>query len=341
MINPARRTLPVRSSSRGVGACDLPGRDGRAGGFGLENRRMSSHHGHRESHGHHHHDDHAEVDWEALGPQLERGAELRRPAVEEAATWLRESYGRDTGRAARRIVDVGSGPGVDACLFAQVFTDAEVVAVDGTPALLERATARAARLGLADRVRTRHADLPDGLDDIEPADVIWSSMAMHHVGDQRAGVARLARRLRPGGLLALVEGGLPARYLPRDIGIGRPGLQARLDAVGEDWFAEMRAALPDTRAEADDWPALIAAAGLAPASRTFLLDLPAPLGTQGREYLHAQLTRQREMLTERLDETDLATLDRLIDPDDDAGILRRPDAFLLNAYTVHTGRSTE
>ncbi|MGW2857144.1 hypothetical protein ACWDAZ_36405, partial [Streptomyces sp. NPDC001215] len=29
----------------------------------------------------------------------------------------------------------------------------------------------------------------------------------------------------------LLEGGLPARFLPRDIGIGRPGLQARLDAV--------------------------------------------------------------------------------------------------------------
>lgn len=289
-----------------------------------------------------HHHDTVHIDWEAFGPQLERGADLRRPIVEQAAAWLRDlPRGAADQSPVRRILDVGSGPGVAACLFAQLFPGAEVVAVDGTAALLDRTAARASRLGLADRVHTLRADLPDGLDDIEPADLIWSSHALHHVGDQRAAVARLAQRLRPGGLLAIAEGGLPSRYLPSDIGIGRPGLQARIDAANEDWFTEMRAALPGTRTEVDDWPAMIAAAGLAPAgSRTFLLDLPAPLNQAAREHFHATFSRQREVLADRLNADDLATLDRLLDPDDDASVLRRPDAFMLTAQTVHTGRST-
>lgn len=296
---------------------------------------MTDHRHEHNDHGHNH--DHEHVDWDALAFHLERKAELRRPALAQAASWLRDLHGGQ----ATRILDVGSGPGVDTCLFAQVFTAAEVVAVDGAPGLLERAAARAERLGLADRVHTLHADLPEGLAAIEPADLIWSSMALHHVGDQAAAVAQLGSRLRPGGLLAIAEGGLPSRYLPRDIGIGRPGLQARLDAVEEDWFATMRAATPGARTEVDDWPAMIAAAGLAPAgSRTFLLDIPAPLDDPAREYLHDQLTRRREGLAERLDPDDLSTLDRLIDTADDAGIMRRPDVFLLTAQTVHTGRAS-
>ncbi|MRT44546.1 SAM-dependent methyltransferase, partial [Xylella fastidiosa subsp. multiplex] len=81
-----------------------------------------------------------------------------------------------------------------------------------------------------------------------------------------------AARLAPGGTLAIMEGGLPARFLPRDIGIGRPGLQARLDVLEEEWFADMRASLPGAVAEAEDWPALMTTAGLRPTgTRTFLL----------------------------------------------------------------------
>ncbi|MEC4020210.1 hypothetical protein [Streptomyces sp. H27-D2] len=55
-----------------------------------------------------------DIDWDALGAQLEREAELHAPSREQAAGWLREllrtSDGADT--AAGRVLDVGSGPGV-------------------------------------------------------------------------------------------------------------------------------------------------------------------------------------------------------------------------------------
>jgi SAM-dependent methyltransferase len=175
-----------------------------------------------------------------------------------------------------------------------------------------------------------------------PADLLWASRSLHHLGDQRAALAAFAARLAPGGTLALLEGGLPTRFLPRDIGIGRPGLQARMEAVEEEWFARMRADLPGAVAETEDWPALMTAAGLRPTgTRSFLLDLPAPTTDRARAYVAALLTRRRDVIGDHLDATDRATLDRLLDPEDRASVHHRPDVFLLAAHTVYTAVRTE
>lgn len=275
-----------------------------------------------------------DFDWEALGGHLEREAELHLPFVERAAEWLRELRGGDP---AGRILDVGSGPGVAACVLGHAFPEAEVVAVDQADGLLERVRARAGALGLTGRVETRRADLPDDFEQLGAADLIWTGNVVHHLGDQQAALDALAARLRPGGLLAVVERGLTLRFLPRDIGIGRPGLQARLDAALEDAFAGMRAELPGSTAVVEDWPAMLDRAGLTRSgTRTFLTDHPAPLGEEAREFLHAHVTRLCERLGDRLDATDRATLERLADGDAAEGVLRRPDAFFLTATTLHT-----
>lgn len=218
-----------------------------------------------------------------MGPMLEQEAEVSRPQYEAAARWI---AGLPTAPKVRRVLDIGSGPGVVTCLLAEVFPEAEVVAVDGTPALLERTRDHAERLGLGGRVRTHRADIPDGLDGLGEADLIWAGNALHHMGDQRAVLAGFAALLRPGGTVALAEGGLQPRRLPRDIGIGRPGLEARLEAINVDRFEEMRAALPGTKRETEDWSALSTAVGLAPqGTRSFLLDLPAPLADGARDHV--------------------------------------------------------
>lgn len=276
--------------------------------------------------------------------QLEDSGELQLPVLRLTADRLRELLGPE--QEVRRILDIGSGPGVMTCVLAEAFADAEAVAVDGAPGLLDHALARAERLGLDGRVTVRHAELPEGLTDgdehgaggLGPADLIWSSKAVHHLGDQQGALDALAAVLRPGGLLALAEGGLPMRFLPRDIGIGRPGLQARLDTAQEHWFEIMRAELPGSTAVVEDWPAMLGRAGLTRTGGfTFLLDLPAPLGETARAFLHNHLTRLREAMSESLDVEDCRTLDVLIDPGAPEGILRRPDAFLLSATTVFTG----
>ncbi|WP_327342647.1 class I SAM-dependent methyltransferase [Streptomyces europaeiscabiei] len=287
-------------------------------------------HGHR--HGGH---DHTDIDWAELAEHLEGQAELFAPLNRQAAAWV----------AARQpepglVVDVGSGPGVVSCLLAEEFPGARVVALDGSGPLLERARARAERLGLADRFDIAEAELPDGLDDLDyPVDLLWASRSLHHLGDQRAALTAFAERLAPGGTLALVEGGLPSRFLPRDIGIGRPGLQSRLDAAEDRWFSEMRAAVPGSVTETEDWPGLLTAAGLRDAtSRTFLLDIPAPVPEAARAYAAGQFQRGRGMLADFLDASDLATVDRLLDPDDKASLYHRTDLFVLAAHTVHVAR---
>ncbi|MCX4775048.1 trans-aconitate 2-methyltransferase [Streptomyces sp. NBC_01285] len=272
-----------------------------------------------------------DIDWDALCSHLEREAELHTPALTQATHWLRDLLGV---AGVRRALDVGSGPGVVASLLADAFPDAEVVAVDQSPALLERARTRS-----AGRIATRQVDLPDEFGRLGTADLIWSANAIHHLSDQQAALTALATSLRPGGLLAVAERGLPVRFLPRDIGLGRPGLQARLDAGNENGFTTMRAELPGVD-EVEDWPAMLARAGLVPTgTRTFLTDLPTPLGLPAREYLHTRLARQRDQFDEYLNDEDRTTVEALLHADAPTSILWRPDAFYLTATTVHTARA--
>ncbi|MFF3314461.1 class I SAM-dependent methyltransferase [Streptomyces sp. NPDC003035] len=292
-----------------------------------------SRHQHQHQHDHHHTKD---LNWGDMALFLEREAEIQGPAYARATAWLGELV---PAAGVRRVLDIGSGPGVVTALLADAFPAAEVVAVDAAPELLERARARAESRGLGARVSTLHAELPAGFDDLGEADLIWAGNSLHHLGDQRAALATFATKLRSGGLVALVEGGLPARHLPWNIGIGRPGLEARIDAVNAEWFGAMREGLPGSEEEIDDWRALLASAGLTPSgTRSFLTDVPAPAPALVREKVVAHFTHQREVMEDRLTAEDLTTLDRLLDPADPHSLHHRPDVFHLTARTVHTAR---
>ncbi|WP_406442957.1 class I SAM-dependent methyltransferase [Streptomyces sp. NBC_00631] len=290
---------------------------------------------HKPSHTHDHHHAHSDtdIDWAEMAGHLESQAELFAPLYETALSWL----GKEVTEPGL-IVDLGSGPGVVSCLFAEMFPGARVLAVDGSEPLLDRARARAERQGLADRFGVLAGELPGVLDESDyPADLLWAGHSLHHLGDQQAALTAFGERLAPGGTLAVLEGGLPTRFLPRDIGIGRPGLQARLDALQEDWFTRMRAELPGSVAEAEDWPTLLSLAGLKYArTRSFLLDLPAPASDRARAYAVEIFSRFRDTLTDELPADDRATLDRLLDPADPASLHRRSDLFVLGVRTVHT-----
>ncbi|WP_327233556.1 class I SAM-dependent methyltransferase [Streptomyces sp. NBC_01317] len=295
-------------------------------------------HTHGHSQGHTHGNDSFDFDWGVLSTQLEQEAEIRGPLYRQAAEWI---SGLLPAPGARRVLDIGSGPGVVSALLADVFPAAEVVAVDSTPELLERTAARAELLGLKGRVSTRLAELPDAVDTLGEADVIWAGNSLHHLGDQLAALEGFARRLRPGGVLALLEGGLSARHLPRDLGtgMGRPGLEVRFEARLAEWFGAMRSELPGAVRETEDWPALLTAAGLEPSgTRSFLLDIPAPAPLLVREQLVRTFTRLRDKNLAEGSADDREVLDRLLDPEDPRGLLKRPDVFLLEARTVHTAR---
>ncbi|CAM5244892.1 Class I SAM-dependent methyltransferase OS=Streptomyces alboniger OX=132473 GN=CP975_30490 PE=4 SV=1 [Streptomyces alboniger] len=176
-------------------------------------------HGRTHSHAHGHgHGQHGDMDWAKQGEMLERYAGIAAPMYREATGWLRR-WAPEPGV----VVDVGSGPGAVSFLLAEAFPKARIVAADPEEPLLERARGRASREGLADRFRAVRAALPDAIEDVPTADLLWLCRSLHHVGDQGAALAALAERLAPGGAIALLEGGLSPRYLPRDIGFGRRG----------------------------------------------------------------------------------------------------------------------
>jgi SAM-dependent methyltransferase len=271
---------------------------------------------------------HDHVDWGEHGPDLIADAEINAPMVDQALHWLTERIPQ-----AALVLDVGSGPGVAACRFAQLLPGATVLATDGSAPLVALARSRAERLGLADRVAAREIKLPDGLADLPTADLIWVSGVAHHLPDPAEGIRALAALLRPGGLLALREGGLPLHFLPSH---ADGGLTARINAV-DSALSQSRThpmgAIEPPRA----WPDLLAEAGLRSVrSRSFLLDLPAPLSEAARQQLARTLRRTRQMLDGHLTGADADRLDQLTDPDDPESVLRRADVFMLRAATIHT-----
>ncbi|WP_055699631.1 class I SAM-dependent methyltransferase [Streptomyces silaceus] len=296
---------------------------------------MGHHHGHGhgegQGQGHGHGHSHDDMDWITMAGRLERYARIAAPMYGEVTDWLRR-WVPEPGV----VADIGSGPGAVSVLLAQAFPKARIIAADPEAELLERAREHAAAEGLADRFATVRAALPDDIGGVPRADLLWLCKSLHHVGDQGAALSALADHLAPGGAIALLEGGLNARSLPRDIGFGRPGLLARLEASDESWFNGMRAGLDGSTDATEDWPALLKAAGLRyEATRSFLLDLPAPVSDDTRAHLVEEFTLRREMHAERIDPEDLATFDRLLDADDPQSLHRRPDLFLLTAQTVH------
>jgi SAM-dependent methyltransferase len=273
---------------------------------------------------------HGPLDWSVRGEQLIQAGEVTAPMVADALRWV-VSRVRDV----RSMLDVGSGPGLAACALAQMVPQAQVVAADGAAELLELARQRAARLGVADRLITRQVSLPHGLSDLPAADIVWASEVMHHLPDPAVALRGLGALVRPGGLLALREGGLSARFLPNGVA---PGLLARLAAIDEQ-----RAASHDHPAgvwlQHASWPELIRLAGLQySGSRSFLLDLPAPLPDPVRRYIHGRLATARQFFGEQLDPADQIALDRLLDEDSPDGVLRRADLFLLTVSTIHTAQ---
>ena len=108
----------------------------------------------------------------------------------------------DIGIEVRHVVDLGSGPGSYLGYMLEMFPEAKGTWVDGSPAMLEMARSELALI--ADRITFVVAELEE-LDAgaIEPADVVVSSRALHHLtpGSLAAVYRVIATLLRPGGLV--------------------------------------------------------------------------------------------------------------------------------------------
>jgi hypothetical protein len=139
--------------------------------------------------------------------------------------------------------------------------------------------------------------------------------------------------INPGGLLVVAEIDSFPRFLPDDIGLGRPGLEARCRAaLGERLAAE----LPHL---GSDWGPRLQQAGFTiEAERHFAIDLTPPLPAAAGRYAQASLRRLRSGLNGQMSADDLATLDILVDSDGPDSVLRREDLVVRAARTVWVAR---
>ena len=102
-----------------------------------------------------------------------------------------------------RVVDVGSGAGIDSLIAARmVGSEGRVVGVDMTPAMLDKARRSASERGV------RQVEFREGLAERLPvydgwADVVISNGVLNLMPDKDAALREMARVLKPGGRLQI------------------------------------------------------------------------------------------------------------------------------------------
>jgi len=265
--------------------------------------------------------------------------------AENDADWY-TAVARALARPADRLVlDVGCGGAGMAAALSRVLTGGRVIGVDGDAEVLREAARRCAGL----EIGFVKANLDDGAVALreaigDDADLVWAASAVHHAADQQAAVNALTSLLAPSGRLALAEGGLPTRCLPWDVGVGEPGLEVRLDAAQDTWFAGMRAGLTGSVRMPYGWTEALRRAGLqAVTTRTIMREEPMPLSPAAKERIVESLRHRTQRLdsTGLLDGADAIAWRQLLDPSSDSFLGRRSDLQRISATSIHIGHRSE
>ncbi|NKX54534.1 class I SAM-dependent methyltransferase [Arthrobacter mobilis] len=277
------------------------------------------HHGlHRYGGGHTHHDA------AGLAELLDLDAEVLATYLAAVTGWTRQH----APELPRTVVDLGAGTGAGSLALARRFETAAVVAVDRSAVMLERVRAAAREQGLAGRLRVVQADLDVAWPEVGAVDIAWAASSLHEVADPERVLRDAYAALNPGGLLVVIEMDTLPRFLPDDVGTGRPGLESRChEALAQaDWNRH-----PDWR------PHLEQAGFQIAAQRSFSTEAGQASPGTGR-YAQAYLRLIRPALDGRLGAEDLDTLDHLLAEDGPHALLRRRDLAVRGTRTAWAAR---
>lgn len=135
-----------------------------------------------------------------------------------------------------RVLDVATGTAAVAIAISRRY-GCRVTGVDQSPEMLARGAARVEQAGLDDRIELLHARAESLPAADESFDAVSHTYLLRYVDDPAATLAELARVLRPGGVMASLEFGVPSGpAFPAWRAWTRLGLPLAGLAAGGGWY---------------------------------------------------------------------------------------------------------
>lgn len=188
---------------------------------------------------------HARALFAPLGPTYDRAASVL--SFGQDPRWRRFLVSR-IPEEALRVVDVATGTAAVAIELARRVPERSVVGVDQSAEMLANGRDRVARAGLSERIELREGraeELPFGDGEF---DALTFTYLLRYVDDPASTLRGLARVVKPGGTIAMLEFGLPR-------GVWRPLWDLYVGAVlpaaglafGRSWFGVGRFLGPSIR----------------------------------------------------------------------------------------------
>ncbi|NYE95900.1 ubiquinone/menaquinone biosynthesis C-methylase UbiE [Psychromicrobium silvestre] len=225
---------------------------------------------------------------------------------------------------ASRILDIGAGTGTGTIALAQQFANAEVIALDISPEMLDHIQARATANNLSSRVSTVQMDLDGGWPELGFFDLAWSSSALHELANPGHTFNNLFRVLNPGGLAVVVEMGTHPRFLE--------------DTTSEGLETRIRGLLRETgREQADhpEWSENLERAGFTLLEKkSFSIDLALNGDSVGGRYAQTYFQRIQPFIAPQLSTSDCSALETLLADHGAQSLLHRDDLRLRAERTA-------
>ena len=239
------------------------------------------------------------------------------------------------------ILDAGCGTGATTLLFAN--QGCMVVGVDRDETALQNANKLLEQTSHVGQVVFQRGNVNQLPFEDDTFDMVWTSYVLHHIADKLHVVEELKRVLKPGGRLAIREGGLPVQMLPHDIGLGEPGLQDRLRVAQNTWFTAMtRHTLPDEKPYPFGWSQLLLDSKFIDVqARTFVTDFLPPFNKSQQQfilhYFQRMLDRDDGNYGPLLNDADKKTLEQLTNENSESYVLKRRDLHVRYGLSVYLG----
>lgn len=237
--------------------------------------------------------------------------------------------------SAMRVLDLACGDGFYARrIAARLGPQASITGVDLNLAYLAQAGEEASRQSGGARIDFIAASydrlpFPDAT-----FDLVWCAQSLYSLPDPVVAIGHMARVLRPGGLIAVLENDtLHQVFLPWPVRLELPLRAAELQSFREGSGNASRYYVGRRL------PAILAAAGLEPLTMTtHAFDRQAPLGAAEGELLQGYLEEVAERVAPHLDSALLQELRQLIEPGSPQHLLGQPYLTMTWLNVLAIGR---